>query len=229
MIGLLASLFTVLPGSQTPSDMVTMQMVFLRVVPGKNPLTPNLDKNYNERHISGLKKLWEEGKAIAVGPFEDDSYAGVVLLNAKDSDQAKDWLKDDPYVKSGYISLDVLPWFFQNVFLKAPKFDDIEKIWFGILQRPKNAPQYPATKLSEMQKGHLENIGKMANDGILAAAGPFRSDEDRRGIFVFFSKDINQIKRAVAVDPLIRGKRLELKLMRWWTSKGTVVQYKAKK
>ncbi|MEI8282721.1 MAG: hypothetical protein WCG75_09985, partial [Armatimonadota bacterium] len=63
---------------------------------------------------------------------------------------------------------------------------------------------------------------------ILAAAGPFLSDESRRGIFVFFSKDIKQINQAVSRDPLIRAKRLELKLMPWYTGKGTVVQYKSK-
>jgi uncharacterized protein YciI len=208
--------------------MVTMQMVFFRNVPSRNPLTPNLQKTYIERHLSRLKKLWEEDKAIIVGPLEDESYAGLVLLNAKSSDEAKNWLKDDPFVKSGLVTLDVLPWYFQNVFHKAPKFDDDEKIWFGILQRPKNAPQYPADQLTEMQKGHMANIGKMANDGLLAAAGPFGGNDDRRGIFIFCSKDINKIKHAVAVDPLIRAKRLELKLMPWWTGKGTVVPYKPK-
>ena len=228
MIGLLASLFTVFPRPQTPNNMVTMQMVFLRKVPGMNPLTKNLGEVYQKRHLDGLKQMWDEGKAIMAGPIEDESYAGLVLLNAKDSDQAKEWMKDDPYVKSGLLTVDVLPWLFQNVFHKAPAFLDVEKIWFGILERPKNAPQYPAAKLEKLQAGHLANITKMANDGILASAGPFLTEESRRGIFIFFSKDINQIRRAVAKDPLIQAKRLDLKIMPWWTGKGTIVQYKSK-
>ena len=228
MIGLLAGLFTEIPRAQTPKNMVTMQMVFLRKVPGRNPLTKNLDAVYQRRQLDGMRKLLDEGKAIMGGPIEDESYAGLVLLNAKDSSQAKEWMKDDPYVKSGLLSVDVLPWLFQNVFKKAPDLLDIEKIWFGILERPKNAPQYPAAKLEILQSGHLANIAKMANDGILASAGPFLTDENRRGIFIFFSKDINQISRAVAKDPLIQSKRLELKIMPWWTGKGTVVQYKSK-
>ncbi len=228
MLGLLASFFTVLGAPQTPTNMVTMQMVFLRTVLNKNPLTKNLGEVYQKRHLEGLKKLWEEGKAVIVGPLEDKSYAGLVLLNAKDPDQAKEWLKDDPYVKSGYLTTDVIPWYFQNVFHKGPDFLDVEKIWFGILERPKNAPQYPAATLEKLQAGHLANIGKMANDGLLASAGPFGTKDSRRGIFIFFSKDLKKIREAVSVDPLIKAKLLELKIMPWWTGKGTIVQYKSK-
>ncbi|MEI8283247.1 MAG: YciI family protein, partial [Armatimonadota bacterium] len=110
MIGLLASTIAVILRPQVTPNMVTMQMVFLRVVPGRSPLTKNLSESYQQRHLAGLQKLWEDGKAIAVGPMEDESYAGLVLLNAKDADEAKSWLEDDPYVKSGLLSVDVLPW-----------------------------------------------------------------------------------------------------------------------
>ena len=228
MIGLLASLIAGFRPTQMPPNMVTMEMVFLRKVPGKNPLTKNLAAVYQKQHLDGLMHLWEDGKAVAVGPMEDKTYAGLVLLNTKDPNEAKEWLKDDPYVKSGYLTLDILPWAFENHFQHAPKFLDVEKIWFGILERPKNAPQYSAAKGNELQAGHLANITKMANNGLLAMAGPFLVDERRRGLLIFFAKDINQIKRAVAADPLIRAKRLELKLIPWWTGKGTIVQYKPK-
>ena len=208
--------------------MVTMEMVFLRKVLGKSPLTKNLAEVYQKRHLDGLMHLWEEGKAVAVGPMEDDSYSGLVILNTKDPIEAKEWLKGDPYVKSGYLTLDILPWAFENHFQHAPKFLDVEKFWFGILERPKNAPQYSAAKSNKLQAGHLANITKMANDGLLAMAGPFLSDEPRRGLLIFFTKDISQIKRAVAADPLIQAKRLELKLIPWYTGKGTIVQYKPK-
>ena len=224
MLALLAGLIAV----QTPPNMVTMPMVFLRVVPGKHLFPKREERAAQRKHLEVQEKLFLEGKAVISGRIEDKSYAGLVLLNAKDADQARDWLKDDPFIKLGVMTADVLPWMFENVFRKAPKFNDVEKIWFGILERPKNAPQYPAAKLEELQTGHLANIRKMAEDGILAAAGPFLSNENRRGVFVFFSKDLNQIKRAVSVDPLIKAKRLELKLMPWWTGKGTVVQYKSK-
>ena len=227
MLGLLASLVTVFPGSQTPSNMVTMQMVFLRIPPGRQS-KPKDQAKAMPQHLVGLQKLWADGKAIIVGAIEDKSYAGLVLLNTKDASEAKDWLKDDPFIKAGALTIDSIPWMFENVFHKAPKFLDVEKIWFGILERPKNAPQYPADKLKELMSGHLANIKKMADDGILASAGPFLANEDRRGIFIFFSKDLKRIRKAVAADPLIQAKRLELKLMPWWTGKGTIVQYKSK-
>jgi uncharacterized protein YciI len=227
MLALLAGLITVNHALQAPPNMVTMQMVFLRTVPGKS-IPKSEERAAHLRHMEVLEKLWLDGKAVIAGRIEDKTYAGLVLLDAKDATEAKDLLKDDPYIKTGVLVPDVLPWMFENVFHKAPRFLDLEKIWFGILERPKNAPQYPAAKLEELQSGHLANIRKMAEDGLLASAGPFLSNDSRRGIFVFFSKNLSQIKRAVSADPLIKAKRLELKLMPWWTGKGTVVQYKSK-
>jgi len=222
MLALLAGLIT---GYQA-SKMVTMQLVFLRPGENMNPLPKNLHEVAMKRHLDGLKELWSSGQAVAVGPMESSDYEGLVVLNVKTAEEARELMKNDPFVKSGALKLDIVPWMLENTFRKGPDFMDVEKIWFGIFERPKNAPQYPSEKLKELQAGHIANLQKMANDGILSAAGPLTSDEKRRGILVFFSKDINQIKKAVAIDPLIRAKRLELKLIPWWTGKGTVVQYK---
>ncbi|MBI1331855.1 MAG: hypothetical protein GC165_03140 [Armatimonadetes bacterium] len=222
---MLALLAGVIAGYQT-SKMVTMQLVLLR--PGENstPLTKNLQEVAMKRHLEGLEALWSAGKAVAVGPMEGSDYAGLAVMDVNSADEAKDLMKDDPFVKSGRLKVDVLPWMLENTFRKGKKFLDVEKVYFGILERPDKAPSYPNQKLEEMQAGHLANIQKMAKDGILAAAGPFLSNEKRRGVFVFCTNDLKVIQKAVAVDPLIRAKRLELKLYPWWTSKGTVVPYK---
>ncbi len=207
-------------------EMQTMQLVFLRAAPHAQPFSKHVQEVAMQNHLTGLESLWNSGVAVAVGPMESAEYEGMAVLNVKTADEAKELLKNDPFVKSGQMTLDIVPWYFENTFKKAPKFLDVEKIWFGILERPENAPKYPTAKLEEMQAGHIANIEKMARDGILSAAGPLGSNEKRRGIFVFYSKDLNQIKKAVSVDPLIRAKRLELKLIPWWTGKGTVVPYR---
>lgn len=222
MLALLAGWIT----GMKPLEMQTMQLVFLRPTPHTKPFSKHVQEVAMQRHLAGLESLWSSGIAVAVGPMESDDYAGMAVLDVKTAAEAKELLKSDPFVKSGQLTLDILPWYFENTFRKAPKFLDVEKIWFGILERPENAPKYPTAKLEEMQAGHIANIEKMARDGILSAAGPLASNEKRRGIFVFYSKDLNQIKKAVAVDPLIRAKRLELKLIPWWTGKGTVVPYR---
>lgn len=223
MLALLAGLIT---GYQA-SNMSTMQLVFLRAGDKVNPFPKNLQAVAMKRHLEELKELWSSGKAVAVGPMESSEYEGLAVLDVKTAEEAKELLKNDPFVKAGMLTLDIVPWMFENTFKKGPDFMDVEKIWFGIFQRPQNAPQYSAEKLKELQSGHIANLEKMAKEGILSAAGPLLSDGNRRGILIFFSKDIDEIKRAVAVDPLIRAKRLELRLIPWWTGKGTVVQYKS--
>lgn len=225
MLALLAGVIT---GIQT-NKMVTMQVVFLRPVSGIAPLTPHVHEVTLGRHLQGLQSLWESGKAVAVGPMDDPEYAGIAVLDVRTKEEAQALIQNDPFIKLGQLRADIMPWMCENTFKKGQKFLDVEKIWFGILQRPINAPKYSADKLAEMQKGHLANIQKMADDGLLAAAGPFLTDEKRRGIFVFFTKDRKQIESATSIDPLIRAKRLEMKLIPWWTSKGTIVRYEVGK
>lgn len=228
MLALLAGAIAGFGGSGQPqeSKMVTLQLVFLRATKDARPLTKNLHEVYMKRHLDGLKALWESGKAVAIGPMQSSEYEGIVVLNVKDSAEANELLKDDPFIKSGMMKTDILPWMLENGFRKGKEFLDVEKIWFGIFERPENTPQYSPEKLKELQAGHLENLGKMANEGILSIAGPLLSNEKRRGIVIFYSKDLGQIKKAISRDPLVKAKRLELNLIPWWTSKGTIVQYK---
>lgn len=58
-------------------------------------------------------------------------------------------------------------------------------------------------KRNEMFKGHFANMERLAAAGKLAVAGPFASDGDWRGMFVFAVKDIEEAKQLTASDPVI--------------------------
>lgn len=58
-------------------------------------------------------------------------------------------------------------------------------------------------KRNEMFKGHFANIQRLANEGKLAAAGPFDGAEGWRGMFIFAVKDIEEAKALTATDPVI--------------------------
>ena len=55
-----------------------------------------------------------------------------------------------------------------------------------------------------MFAGHMANIGRLAEEGKLALAGPFMQDPAGwRGLFVFAVTDIEEAKALVATDPVI--------------------------
>lgn len=198
------------------------QLVLLKHAPNPPMYGKNLMAVYQKRHLDRLEDLWNKGTAIAVGPLNSDTYAGLAVIDAPTPEAAKAMFADDPFVKDGFLTIDVLTWWFENSFKKAPKFLDIAPVWFGLLETPPNAPKYDAEKSKEIQAGHMANLEKMWKEGILAIAGPFGNGDHRRGVVIFWSDDEKQIRKAVAQDSAVKAGRLKLNLMQWYTGKGTM-------
>jgi len=70
----------------------------------------------------------------------------------------------------------------------------------------------------ELQKAHLENIGKMAAAGKLVLAGPFLDDGETRGIYIFNVKTIEEAKALTETDPAIIAGSLVMELHPWYGS-----------
>lgn len=72
---------------------------------------------------------------------------------------------------------------------------------------------------AQLQKAHMDNIGRLANEGNLVLAGPFLDPEsDLRGIYIFNTEDINVAKSWTASDPAIQAGRLVMELHPWYGS-----------
>jgi uncharacterized protein YciI len=67
------------------------------------------------------------------------------------------------------------------------------------------APMPKGEKRDEMFKGHFANIQRLADEGKLAAAGPFDGTDGWRGMFIFAVKDIEEAKALTAMDPVIQS------------------------
>ena len=97
---------------------------------------------------------------------------------------------------------------------------------FGLLRRgPSWTPgRTPAT--DSIQAGHMANIGRMAKEGWLLAAGPMGDSGDLRGIFIFRADSIARLREQVAQDPAVSSGRLVLDLYSWFAPAGIGEPYK---
>ncbi|MDH3321610.1 MAG: YciI family protein [Flavobacteriaceae bacterium] len=71
---------------------------------------------------------------------------------------------------------------------------------------------------SKLQRAHLDNIIKMADDGDLVLAGPFLEDTELRGIYIFNVETIEAAKKLTETDPLIQSGGLIMELHTWYGS-----------
>jgi len=69
-----------------------------------------------------------------------------------------------------------------------------------------------------LQRAHLDNISWLAKEGKLVLAGPFITDGDLRGIYIFDVKTEEEAKKLVETDPAIQAGSLVMELIPWYGS-----------
>jgi hypothetical protein len=72
----------------------------------------------------------------------------------------------------------------------------------------------------------MANIGRMANEGVLLAAGPLLDGGDLRGIFIFREDSVSHLREQVARDPAVHSGRLVMDLYPWIAPSGIGEPYR---
>ena len=100
--------------------------------------------------------------------------------------------------------------------LGADKYG-MKKYVMAFLKRGSNRPA-DKKKAAELQKAHMENIGKLAEAGKLVLAGPFFGNGDLRGIYIFNVTTIKEAEKLTNTDPAIKHGSLVMELIEWYGS-----------
>ena len=93
----------------------------------------------------------------------------------------------------------------------------MKKYVMAFLKRGPNRDQDSATS-ADLQKAHLENINRLAQEGKLLLAGPFLDDGEIRGIFIFDVESVEEARALTETDPAIQSGRLVMELHPWYGS-----------
>lgn len=67
----------------------------------------------------------------------------------------------------------------------------------------------PQSQVDSLQKGHMDNITRLANQGVLKIAGPFYGGG---GIFVFNTGSVEATRELLATDPAIAANRFKIEI-----------------
>jgi len=76
------------------------------------------------------------------------------------------------------------------------------------------------TKMGELMKGHMANIGKLADEGKIVVAGPFleKNKENYRGMFIFNTKSKEEAEQWVKTDPAVQAGVFSYEIFPWYGS-----------
>jgi len=71
---------------------------------------------------------------------------------------------------------------------------------------------------AQLQRAHLDNIFRMADEGKLAVAGPFLDGGDLKGVYIFNVKTVDEAKALTETDPAVKAGRFVMELHPWYGS-----------
>ncbi|MGH9692492.1 MAG: YciI family protein [Bryobacteraceae bacterium] len=79
------------------------------------------------------------------------------------------------------------------------------------------------TKLSgeeaeQLQNAHLKNLMRLADEGKLVVAGPFRDEGEVRGIFILNVETVEEARKLTESDPAVQRGTLQFELRPWYGS-----------
>ncbi|MCA4897444.1 MAG: YciI family protein [Bacteroidota bacterium] len=94
---------------------------------------------------------------------------------------------------------------------------------FVFLHKRTDLPVMAKEQLDKIMEGHMANIGRLAKEGKLMAAGPF---EGGGGIFIFNSNSIETVKEWLATDPGVKAERWRVEIQPFYVRIGEVALVK---
>lgn len=71
---------------------------------------------------------------------------------------------------------------------------------------------------SRLQRAHLDNILRLAEEGKLVLAGPFNDDGEIRGIYIFNVENLQEAEELTKTDPAVQAGSLVMELHPWYGS-----------
>ncbi len=111
---------------------------------------------------------------------------------------------------------------------KEPEYEMTTYYMVFLYKGDKWTPERTA-ETEAIQKGHMDNITRLSNEGKLILAGPFMDGKDLRGIFVMKTETLEEAQELCNTDPAVKAGRLKVEIKPWYSAKGITVLKKGEK
>ncbi|NTS41356.1 hypothetical protein HRG84_10615 [Flavisolibacter sp. BT320] len=98
----------------------------------------------------------------------------------------------------------------------------MKQYWLVTLLRGENRSHDKETA-DRIQAAHMENIGRLHQQGYIVMAGPMGYNKELRGIFIMDAKDSATVAQLVMQDSAVITGRLRFEIHPWWTQTGTYI------
>lgn len=195
------------------------------------PNRPNIPNEEAQKiqaaHMAHLTALADKGWLVAAGPMlTPGNLRGLAISKCQSVQEAIDFGNADPAVKQGRLTVQVYAW-------NAPEgLGDRyrqESKQPGYKMRMSKHPvamlaktaQWKGMPAMDVLKPHGMYVQSLMKDGKLKSAGPFSSDGDKMGVFIFASMPVEEAKLLAEADPLVKSGLVRVEMLEWFAADGT--------
>lgn len=189
--------------------------VFLNDNPAKPQISDQLKESLQAEHMQNIKKLGEEGKLLAAGPFEGGG--GIFILHAENLEQAKSYVNTDPAIQANRFVVEVFPFSLYNNDLCGAK-EPYEMVTYQLIRLTANFDYTsdidPLFKENRIFMANLNN----ENDFVIAS-GLF--DKSNSGILILDLKTKVEAEAIIQQHPAVVVGQLNYEIKQLWIAKGT--------
>ncbi len=95
----------------------------------------------------------------------------------------------------------------------------MQQYFIAFLKKGPNRSQ-PEDVAAQLQKEHLEHLGKMYELGYADISGPFGDDGEISGITIYNTPTQVMADSLANADPMVKAGRLVIEIHPWWAAKG---------
>jgi uncharacterized protein YciI len=205
-------------GQQSEHKLIQFQMAILAKGPKWETTSAEERGRIFQQHLASVLSMHDAGKIAIAGPFGDDTnLVGIFIMRTASVDEARTWVDADPAVKAGLMAPEIHPWWSEDIFKKANSPLKLDTLYFGFLKKEPNRKDGDDKdpKIQDLQKAHLANINRLAEEKKLVMAGPFGDNGELRGVFVFRVGSMKEAQELATTDPMIKIDRLRIELHPW--------------
>jgi len=107
-----------------PPNMESYQLVILKRGPAWTPEVTDATRELQKQHLAHLTRMGELGKMVIAGPFSDQrdpTARGACLYRVGSVDEARALAEQDPAVKSGRLTVEVVTWWVEKGYMTFPR------------------------------------------------------------------------------------------------------------
>lgn len=100
------------------------------------------------------------------------------------------------------------------------KADDYGMKTYYLVMLTTGKPLTDKAKSAEAMQGHMQNINRLAKEGILVVAGPFLEDNAQHyeGLFILNAETKEAAENMVKTDPAVKAGIFGFELFKWYGS-----------